>query len=135
MQVFWEIFGLDPVPLIAVKPGSYVPRPTMSDPVPNVDAQQVAQSAEVPVQPTASIHEHNKDVQVAAEKAMADIQRFISSMSRQVKLSKDPVSGHIVVQLIDPATGQLIRSLPSDELLRIARSFETLGSVMVNQRA
>jgi len=56
-------------------------------------------------------------------------------MARQVKLSKDPISGHIVVQLIDPATGQLIRSLPSDELLRIARSFETLGSVMVNQRA
>lgn len=107
----------------------------MSDPVPNVDAQQVAQSAQVPAQPSASIHEHNKDVQVAAEKAMADIQRFISSMARQVKLSKDPVSGHIVVQLIDPATGQLIRSLPSDELLRIARSFETLGSVMVNQRA
>jgi flagellar protein FlaG len=66
---------------------------------------------------------------------MADIQKFISSMARQVRLSKDPVSGHIVVQLIDPNTGQLIRSLPSDELLRISRSFEMLGSVMVNQRA
>jgi flagellar protein FlaG len=126
---------LDPVPLIAVKPGSYVPKPTLPDPVPNTDAQEVAQSAQVPTQPSASIHEHNKEVQVAAEKAMADIQKFISSMARQVRLSKDPVSGHIVVQLIDPNTGQLIRSLPSDELLRISRSFEMLGSVMVNQRA
>jgi len=50
-------------------------------------------------------------------------------------LSKDSVTGYIIVQLIDPATGQLIRTLPSDELLRIARSFEVLGSVMVNQRA
>jgi uncharacterized FlaG/YvyC family protein len=37
--------------------------------------------------------------------------------------------------LVDPQTGAVIRSLPPDELLRIARSFEVLGSTMVNQRA
>ena len=126
---------MEPVPLIAVKAGSYVPRPTLPDPIPNLDAQQVAQSAQVPAQPSASVHEHNREVQQAAESAAADIQRFISSMQRQVRLSKDSVTGYIVVQLIDPQSGQLIRSLPSDELLRIARSFEVLGSVMVNQRA
>lgn len=126
---------MDPVPLIAVKPGSYVPKPTMPEQGVNYDAAQVAETARVPPQPSASVHEHNQDVVLAAQKAAEVIQKFISSMQRQVRLSKDPVSGHIIVQLIDPQTGQLIRSLPSDELLRIARSFEVLGSVMVNQRA
>lgn len=123
------------VPLIAIRPGSYVPRPTLTDPAVNIDAGQVSESARVPVAPAGSVHEFNKDVEVAAQHAAENIQRFISSMNRQVRLSKDSVTGYIIVQLIDPATGQLIRTLPSDELLRIARSFEVLGSVMVNQRA
>jgi len=56
-------------------------------------------------------------------------------MERNVKLGKDETTGYYVVQLIDPQSGQVIRSLPPDELLRIARSFEILGSKMVNQRA
>jgi uncharacterized FlaG/YvyC family protein len=52
-----------------------------------------------------------------------------------VRISKDEVSGHMVVQLIDPSSGQVIRTLPTEELLRLSRTFQTLGSVMVNQRA
>ena len=73
--------------------------------------------------------------QKIAEEAMADIQHFISSQQRSVKVSKDEASGYMVVQLVDPASGEVIRTLPSEELLRIARTFEMLGSVMVNQRA
>ena len=56
-------------------------------------------------------------------------------MERQVNVSKDPLTGYIAVQIVNPATGEVIRTLPSDELMRIARSFEQLGSVMVNQKA
>jgi flagellar protein FlaG len=66
---------------------------------------------------------------------MEDIQHFISSQQRSVRISKDESSGHMVVQLVDPASGEVIRTLPSEELLRIARTFEMLGSVMVNQKA
>ena len=127
--------AVGPVPLIAVKEGSYIPQPTVTKGVQNLDAAQVAESAKVPVQPQSSIHEHNVAVRDSAEQAAQDIVKFISSMERQVKVSKDDVTGYMVVQLINPQTGELIRTLPSDELLRIARSFEILGSVMVNQRA
>lgn len=126
---------MDPVPLIAVKPGSYAPKPTLPQPAPNMDAEAVAQIARVPLHPQASIHEFNQDVKQAAEKAAQDIQQFIASQQRSVRISKDEVSGHMVVQLIDPSSGQVIRTLPSEELLRLARTFQTLGNVMVNQRA
>lgn len=126
---------MDPVPLIAVKQGAYAPKPTLPQPAPNMDAEAVAQIARVPLHPQASIHEFNQDVKQAAEKAAQDIQQFIASQQRSVRISKDEVSGHMVVQLIDPSSGQVIRTLPNEELLRLARTFQTLGSVMVNQRA
>lgn len=126
---------MDPVPLIAVKPGSYTPKPTLPDPASNVDAEAVAQSARVPTQPQASVHEHNQEIKKVAETTQEDIQRFIAANQRNVRISKDQVSGHMVVQLIDPNTGQIIRTLPNEELLRLARTFETVGNMMVNQRA
>jgi flagellar protein FlaG len=100
-----------------------------------MDAEAVAQIARVPLHPQASIHEFNQDVKQAADQAAQDIQQFIASQQRSVRISKDEVSGHMVVQLIDPSSGQVIRTLPNEELLRLARTFQTLGSVMVNQRA
>ena len=126
---------MDPVPLIAVKPGSYAPKPTLPQPASNHDAEAVAQIARVPLHPQASIHEFNQDVKKAAEQAAQDIQQFIASQQRSVRISKDEVSGHMVVQLIDPSSGQVIRTLPTEEMLRLSRTFQMLGSVMVNQRA
>ena len=106
-----------------------------NEPAPNKDAEAVSKAVSVPLQPSASIHEFSQDVKQVAEAAMVDIQHFISSQQRSVKVSKDESSGYMVVQLVDPASGEVIRTLPSEELLRIARTFEMLGSVMVNQRA
>ena len=126
---------MDPVPLIAIKPGSYAPKPTMKAPVPNTDAEVVAHVARAPTQSTASVHEFNQRIKQTATAAAQDIQNFIASQAREVRLSKDGVSGHMVVQLVDPSTGAVIRTLPSEELLRLARTFETLGNVLVNQKA
>jgi len=85
--------------------------------------------------PKVNVEGHFKHLERAAATAAQDIQRFIVSMQRQVNVSRDSETGYIVVRIVDPESGQTIRSLPPDELLRIARSFEVLGSVMVNQKA
>ena len=81
------------------------------------------------------MHEHSQHIQNTADEVNADIQKFIQANARQMRVSKDEVSGMMVVQLIDPSTGAVIRTLPSEELLRLARSFEMLGSTMVHQKA
>jgi len=45
------------------------------------------------------------------------------------------VSGYHVVRVVNPSTGELVRQLPSDELLKIARDCERLNNVLVSQRA
>jgi flagellar protein FlaG len=125
---------MEPVPLIAVSPGNYAPRPTLTEPKGNPDAMQVAQAAKVPAEPS-EVQKFSQELRDTMAAAAKDIERFVSSMERSVRLTKDESTGYIIVQLVDPQTGAVIRSLPPDELLRIARSFEVLGSTMVNQRA
>ena len=101
---------------------------------PTSDAKAVSKVASVPL-PKTNVRESSQEVRDAAETAMKDIQHFISSQARSVRISKDETSGHMIVQLVDPDTGEVIRTLPSEELLRLARSFEMLGNKMVHQVA
>ncbi len=101
---------------------------------PASDANVVSKVASVPL-PKTNVRESSQEVRDAAEMAMRDIQHFISSQARSVRISKDETSGHMIVQLVDPDTGEVIRTLPSEELLRLARSFEMLGNKMVHQVA
>jgi len=101
---------------------------------PPTDANVVSKVASVPL-PKTNVRESSQEVRDAAETAMRDIQHFISSQARSVRISKDETSGHMIVQLVDPDTGEVIRTLPSEELLRLARSFEMLGNKMVHQVA
>ena len=98
------------------------------------DAKAVSKVASVPL-PKTNVKESSQELRDAAETAMKDIQHFISSQARSVRISKDETSGHMIVQLVDPDTGEVIRTLPSEELLRLARSFEMLGNKMVHQVA
>jgi len=98
------------------------------------DAEAVSRVAIVPL-PKTNVKESSQELKEAAETAMKDIQHFISSQARSVRISKDETSGHMIVQLVDPGTGEVIRTLPSEELLRLARSFEMLGNKMVHQVA
>ena len=101
---------------------------------PKSDAEVVSKVASVPL-PKTDVTESSQELRDAAESAMKDIQHFISSQARSVRISKDETSGHMIVQLVDPGTGEVIRTLPSEELLRLARSFEMLGNKMVHQVA
>ena len=125
---------MDPISSNAVKPGSFVPNLKISKPASNKDAEAVAKVANVPL-PKSDVKASSQELKEASETAMKDIQHFISSQASSVRITKDETSGHMVVKLVDPDTGEVIRTLPSEELLRIAHSFEMLGNKMVHQVA
>ena len=67
--------------------------------------------------------------------AAQEIQQFVQKMGRNLNFSIDETTGYHVVRVVNPDTGELIRQLPSEELLKIARDFERLNNVLVSQRA
>jgi flagellar protein FlaG len=71
------------------------------------------------------------DVQVAADL----IDRFLRDAGRALSFSVDEVTGRTVVSVRDPATGQLIRQVPSEEALRIAANLDLVSAALVSEQA
>ena len=98
------------------------------------DAEVIAQVASVQIKPS-NINEVLAPTREAIEKIAADLQKFVQSMGRDLSFSVDQTTGYHVVRVINPSTGELVRQLPSDELLKIARDFERLHNALVSLRA
>jgi len=79
--------------------------------------------------------ESNKPTQQAIAKAANDIQNFVKEMGRNLQFSIDKTTGYNVVRVVNPETQEVLRQLPSEELLKIAASMKEMGSVLVNQKA
>jgi flagellar protein FlaG len=98
------------------------------------DAQVIAQVVTTEIKPS-GVAQTSQPTREAVAKAAADLQQFVQSMGRNLNFSVDDTTGYHVVRVVNPTTGELVRQLPSEELLQIARDFERLNSVLVSQRA
>jgi len=82
-----------------------------------------------------NISSHSQPTREAVARAAEQIQSFVKEMGRNLSFSVDQVTGYNVVRVVNPETNEVIRQLPSEELLKIARSMENWNSVLVNQKA
>ena len=98
------------------------------------DAEVVSQVASTVIKPS-NIDATSQPTREVVAKAAADIQQFVQSMGRNLSFSVDETTGYNVVRVVNPNTGELVRQLPSEELLKIARDFQRLNNVLVSQRA
>jgi flagellar protein FlaG len=98
------------------------------------DAQVVAAVVTTQIKPSGVLEASQPSREVVA-KAAEQLQSFVQSMGRNLSFSVDEVSGYNVVRVVNPDTGELIRQLPSEELLKISRDFQRLNNALVSQRA
>jgi flagellar protein FlaG len=98
------------------------------------DAEVIAAVVSTEIKAT-GVNEAAEPTREVVAKAAAKLQEFVSKMGRNLSFSVDETTGYNVVRVINPQTGELIRQLPSEELLKIARDFERLNNVLVSQRA
>ena len=105
-----------------------VAQPTRSD------AEVVSQVASTIIKPS-SVDASSQPTREVVAKAAADLQQFVQSMGRNLSFSVDESTGYHVVRVVNPNTGELVRQLPSEELLKISRDFQRLNNVLVSQKA
>ena len=98
------------------------------------DAEVVAKVAATVIKPS-SVDSTSQPTRDVVAKAAAQLQEFVSSMGRNLSFSVDQTTGYNVVRVVNPDTGELIRQLPSEELLKISRDFQRLNNVLVSQKA
>lgn len=101
---------------------------------PKSDAEVVSQVASTVIKPS-NVDATSQPTREVVAKAAADLQQFVQSMGRNLSFSVDETTGYHVVRVVNPNTGELVRQLPSEELLKISRDFQRLNNVLVSQKA
>jgi len=99
----------------------------------NTDAQVVSAAASVEFKPS-NIQQITQQSRQAVEAAAQQMQSFVSSMGRNLDFSIDGSTGYHIVRVTNPSTGEVIRQMPSEEVLRLAHSFDQI-SALIHQKA
>ena len=71
----------------------------------------------------------------ALRRAVESINRRLEQSVNNLRFSVDDDTGKVVVKVLDTATEQVIRQIPSEEALAISRSLEKLQGLLLNQQA
>ena len=98
------------------------------------DAEVVAKVANTVIKPS-NVNQASQLTQEVVAKTAQQLESFVASMGRDLSFSVDSTTGYHVVRVTNPQTGEVVRQLPSEELLKIAESMQQTGSGLVNQKA
>lgn len=79
-----------------------------------------ASSSTQAAQPTTSVSKED------VEAAVAQMKDFAQVMSRQLQFDVDDDSGRTVVRVLDKDSGDVIRQIPSEEVLALARNMKEM---------
>lgn len=74
-----------------------------------------------------------RDVQV--KEAVHRINQTIQAMTSNVAFAMDAETGISTVSVIDSVTKEVIRQMPSDEVLAVARALDKLQGLIIQQKA
>ncbi len=114
------------------------PTPPVASSAPKVnipsDAEVVSKVMSTQIKPS-GVNEMAQSTRATIEKAAQELESFIHSMGRNVNISVDGNTGYHVVTVTNPETGEVIRQMPSPELLKIAQSLPNFGGLLLNRKA
>ena len=113
---------------------SSAPQPLPQPSIPS-DAEVVSKVASIQIKPS-NVGQAAQPTQETIQKTAQQLESFVQSMGRNLSFSVDGTTGYQVVRVTNPQTGEVVRQLPSEELLKIAESMQQTGnSGLVNQKA
>ncbi|MER1966546.1 flagellar protein FlaG [Castellaniella sp. GW247-6E4] len=125
-------------PLAAITTG---PSPTAVD-LPDVSPRPVphlAGAREMSSDASTAGHDSPRDAMTGApppmEKALDSVNRSLEAWSTGMRFEMDEDAQRLVVSIIDSATGEVLRTVPSDAVLRVAKMIVQLQGAGVDTRA
>ena len=69
------------------------------------------------------------------KQAVRDLNTYVQSLRRDLHFTIDDESGKTIVKVMDPESGEMIRQIPSEELLAIARTLQQAQGLLLNAKA
>jgi len=69
------------------------------------------------------------------QEAVREIRRVIEPVAQNLQFSVDDESGRTIVKIVDGSTKEVVRQIPSEEVLAIAHALDRLKGVLLKQKA
>lgn len=97
-----------------------------------------------PVAATGKPHEAQAaDVQTAAAtpssddiiRALDEVREAVKPVAQSLHFSLDQDTGRTVVKVMDTETNEMIRQIPSEDILKIAQAIDKLQGLLIKQQA
>jgi flagellar protein FlaG len=71
----------------------------------------------------------------AVKAAVEASNRVVQTLQSKIEFVADESSGQMLIKVIDPSNNELIRQIPSEEMLAIARALDRMQGLLVKSRA
>lgn len=100
-------------------------------------ADKHAEKPRAVVAPVAAVKEEGKSEQTEQDKlkvAVQEIEKFVQSVKRNLEFSIDEPSGKVVVKVIASESGEVIRQIPNEEVLKLANSLNDASSLLFSAK-
>ncbi len=71
----------------------------------------------------------------AIEQAVKNVNDFVKPINNSLSFNLDQDTGQTVIKVVDLSTQEVIRQIPSEEMLAIAKALDTMKGLLVQQKA
>lgn len=109
-------------PGVSPSAGATAPRP----------AQAAASAA---VQQLEKLQAQKQPSSEQVQKAVENLRQAVQSSSANLQFSVDGDTGKTIIRVVDGDTKEVIRQLPSEEVLQLAKSLDKLSGLLLKQKA
>jgi flagellar protein FlaG len=92
----------------------------------------------VPAVAKTAAQDSKKEARTEQEKlkmAVQEIEKFVQSVKRNLEFSIDEPSGKVVVKVIASDSGEVVRQIPNEEVLKLANSLNDASSLLFSAKA
>ncbi len=86
----------------------------------------------------ATVKDEPKNAQTEQDKlkmAVQEIEKFVQSVKRNLEFSIDEPSGKVIVKVIASDSGEVVRQIPNEEVLKLANSLNDASSLLFSAKA
>jgi len=84
---------------------------------------------------TAESAQTNVSTREQLDNAVKAVQKFVQPLASNLQFSIDEETNIRVVKVVDIATKEVIRQIPSEEILQIAKALDRLQGLLFQQKA
>jgi|TARA_B100002003_G_scaffold119134_1_gene109833 flagellar protein FlaG len=126
-----ETISTNPASSVVPKATESVRRPPAS---PEVTLIQPTQSISASGESEQAVNE-SQNIETAVTKAISQIQIMMDLRNRSVSFTRDQETGTDVIKVIDDNTGDIIRQMPSEELLTFMKNLTRMLGTFIDEKA